>query len=258
MIRRHIWRTALAVPIVAMLGSAHAGEGSALNVIGFSPDGRYFAFEQYGTQSGSGAVYASITANEVAGDRLVKGMPISASLASQGTSGVPTAKLLAEVRAQVALQAAPLLRQFAISEPGRPVARQPESRAREMLDSEQVKGVREAALRKLALPAEIYGPDTWLVLTEFDVALPRCKLVSQGHPNGFGLTLERKARPTIHLRRDQTIPAVRGCPDRYGISEVHALPLADNAIALAVIVQFFRPGSGGPERRYLAVTGRIS
>ncbi len=57
---------------------ARAGDGSAVNVLGFSADGRYFAFEQYGEQDGSGSFYSTITAIEIAGDRLVKGMPVAA------------------------------------------------------------------------------------------------------------------------------------------------------------------------------------
>ena len=64
-----------------------------------------------------------------------------------------------------------------------------------------------------------------------------------GHPNGFGLTLERKSRPTIHLSRDQTIPESRGCPDRYGIAEVHALALPDGSTALAAVIQYFYSAS---------------
>ena len=88
--------------------------------------------------------------------------------------------------------------------------------------------------------------------------MPRCKdLVSGEHPNGFGLTLERKGRPTIHLSRDQTIPTSRGCPERYGIAEAHAHPLPDGSTALAVIVQYFYTGFEGPDRRFIVVAGRV-
>ena len=118
------------------------------------------------------------------------------------------------------------------------------SRARTLLRSRagQDRAGRPSS-RTIALPADRFGPDTRLVLREFDIALPRCKdLVSGEHPNGFGLTLERKGRPTIHMSRDQTIPASRGCPDTYGIAEAHALPLPDGSIALAVVIQYFYIG----------------
>jgi predicted secreted protein len=257
--RLRVWQIAI-VAIAMALGAARAGDGSAVNVFGFSPDGRYFAFEQFGEQDGSGTLYSSITAIEVAGDRLIKGSPLAAALNPEdvGRSGEPRARLLAEVRAKVAMEAAPLLAKLGISEGARLVASSPRSRSREMLDSEPVKSVREDVVRTMTLPAEILGPDAQLVLREFDIALPRCKnLVIEGHPNGFGLTLERKGRPTIHLSRDQTIPEARGCPDRYGLAEVHALRQPDDSIALAVLIQYFYHSFEGPDRRFIAITGRV-
>jgi predicted secreted protein len=241
-------------------GVARAGDGSALNIIGFSPDGRYFAFEQFGEQDGAGSLYASITAVEVAGDRVVKGTPVTSSIDPEAADRrkEPREKLLAEVRANVAREAAALLKMLRISETGRPIAFVPKSRSRDMLDSEPVKAARQSVARTVALPQEYFGPDAQLVLREFDIALPRCKdLVVEGHPNGFALTLERKGRPTIHLSRDQTIPVARGCPDRYGIAEAHALRLADDSIAFAVIIQYFYFAFEGPDRRFLAITGRV-
>lgn len=238
---------------------AGAGDGSALNVLGFSANGRYFAFEQYGEQDGSGALYSSITAIEIAGDRPVKGMPVADSLNPEETNRTkePRDKLLAEIRAKVAAQAAAQLKQLGISTPGRLLASVPKARAREVLDSEPVKSVRQAATMSLSLPRDIFGRSARLVLREFDIALPRCKdLVLEGHPNGFGLTIERRRQPTIHLRRDQTIPPSRGCPDRYGLAEVHSLALPDGSIALAVLIQYFYHAFEGPDRRFLAVTGR--
>ena len=242
------------------ISSASAGDGSALNVLGFSPDGRYFAFEQYGERDGSGALYTSITAIEVASDRIVKGFPFEASLNPDETDRTkePRDKLLAEVRAKAAAEAAALLQKLDISKPGQLLASVSGSRPREILDSEPVKTVRAAATATLSLPRDRFGRGAQLVLKEFDIALPRCKdLVLEGHPSGFGLTIERKGRPTIHLSRDQTIPAARGCPDRYGLAEVHALNLSDGSTALAVLIQYFYHAFEGPDRRFLAVTGRV-
>jgi predicted secreted protein len=255
-----------AAPIAALLAvqlavhPATAGDGSALNVLGFSPDGRYFAFEQYGERDGSGVLFSTITAIEVSGDRVVKGTPVTSSLDPEETNRnkEPRDKLIAEVRAKAAADAAAVLKQINISQPGRVIAWVSKSRPREILDSEPVKTVRAAVSTSVALPRDRFGRGAQLVLKEFDIALPRCKdLVLEGHPNGFGLELERKGRPTIHLSRDQTVPAARGCPDRYGLAEVHALNLPDGAMALAVLIQYFYQAFEGPDRRFLAVTGRI-
>jgi predicted secreted protein len=251
----------LALALAAAAPCARAGDGSAVNILGFSADGRYFAYEQYGEQDGSGTLHSTITAIELAGDRVVKGMPVSAIMDpdNPGFGKEPRDKQLADVRAKAAADAAAVLQQVGIAAAGQMVASVRDSRARGILQPEEVKTARKAAVATVTLPADRFGPDTRLVLREFDIALPRCKdLVSGGeHPNGFGLTLERKSRPTIHLSRDQTIPVARGCPDLYGIAEAHALALPDGTNALAVLIQYFYTAYEGPDRRFIVVTGRV-
>jgi len=250
----------LVLALVAGAAEARAGDGSAIHVLGFSADGRYFAFEQYGEQDGSGTLHSSITAIETTGDRLVKGMPVTAIMDPDNPAlgKEPRDKQLADIRAKAAADAAQILQQLGISEPGHVVATVRESRARSILQPDQVKPAMKAAVATVALPAGRFGSDTRLVLREFDIALPRCKdLVPGEHPNGFGLTLERKSRPSIHLSRDQTIPVSRGCPQHYGIAEAHALPLPDGSHALAVFIQYFYTAFEGPDRRFIVVTGRV-
>jgi predicted secreted protein len=250
-------RLALLLPLAAAPG-ARAGDGSAINVLGFSADGRYFAFEQYGEQDGSGTLYSTITAIELAGDRPVKGMPIAAIMDPDNPAlgKEPREKQLSDVRAKAAADAAATLRQLGVAGAGAQIAAVLASRSRSPLGPEHVRTAQKSTVTTVTLPA--FGPDARLVLREFDIALPRCKdLVSDEHPNGFGLTLERKGRPTIHLSRDQTIPPARGCPEKYGIAEAHALPLPDGSSALAVLVQYFYTAFEGPDRRFIVVTGRV-
>jgi predicted secreted protein len=250
----------LALAFAATAPVARAGDGAALNVLGFSADGRYFAFEQYGQQNGAGSLYSKINITEIAGDRAVKGTPITAIMDPNkpNLGKEPRDKQLAEIRAKAVADAASLLQQLGIAGAGQMVASVRESRARRMLQPEEIKPAMKAVVGTVALPADRFGPDTRLVLREFDIAMPRCKdLVSGEHPTGFGLTIERKGRPTIHLSRDQTIPTSRGCPEHYGIAEAHALPLPDGTTALAAVIQYFYPAVEGPDRRFLVVTGRI-
>jgi predicted secreted protein len=250
---------ALGLPL-AGAADVRAGDGSAVQPLGFSADGRYFAFEQYGEQDGSGTLHSTISAVETIGDHPVKGMPVTAIMDPDNPAlgKEPRDKQLADIRAKAAADAAAILTQLGIAEAGHMVASVRESRARSILPPEHVRTAMKAAIATVTLPADRFGPDTRLVLREFDVALPRCKdIVAGEHPNGFGLTLERKSRPTIHLSRDQTIPVSRGCPDHYGIAEAHALPLADGSHALAVFVQYFYTAFEGPDRRFIVVTGRV-
>jgi predicted secreted protein len=256
--------TRIAAPILLALafaaGTAAAGDGAAFNPLGFSADGRYFVFEQFGEQDGSGSLYSIITAIETAVDRPVKGSPVAAVMDPDDPKlgKEPRDKQLAEIRARAAADAEALLKQIGPLQPGLLVAASRESRSRSLLDAEQVKAVRQATIANTALPPERFGVDTRLQLREFDIALPRCKdLVPGEHPVGFGLTLERKGRPTIHLSRDQTIPTARGCPEHYGIAEAHSFPVPDGSTALAIVIQYFYSAFEGPDRRFLVVTGRV-
>jgi predicted secreted protein len=240
--------------------AATAGDGAALNVLGFSADGRFFAFEQYGVQDGSGSLYSTISAIVIGDVRPVKGMPLTALMDPDDPTLVKEQpdQRLAVVRAKAAAEAAPLLKQIGISEAGNQMVTVSASRSRSLLDAEEVRNVSKTSVATVTLPAARFGPDARLQLREFDIALPRCKdLVPGDHPSGFGLTVERKGRPTIHLSRDQTIPASRGCPDHYGIAEVHELPLPDGSMAMAVLIQYFYMAFEGPDRRFIAVTGRV-
>ncbi|NKB51371.1 MAG: DUF2259 domain-containing protein [Rhizobiaceae bacterium] len=53
-----------------------AAENSTGNSLGFSQDGNYFVFEEYGTTDGLGAPYVNLFAIDIAGDRWIKGTPV--------------------------------------------------------------------------------------------------------------------------------------------------------------------------------------
>ena len=55
---RHVRYALLAIGMI-LPGASLAGDVSALQILGFTPDGGVFAFEDYGIQDGSGFPYAS-------------------------------------------------------------------------------------------------------------------------------------------------------------------------------------------------------
>ena len=69
----------LAFAALGFSGAAHAGEGLAVSPMPFSRDGKYFAFEQYGTPGGVG--YSEIQIIDVAANR-PKDAPIVADMNS--------------------------------------------------------------------------------------------------------------------------------------------------------------------------------
>ena len=70
-----------AILVVAGLTAnpAQAFDILALKVLGFSPDGRYFAFMQYGPQWDAGKLFAETYVIDASTDRYVQGAPVRVS-----------------------------------------------------------------------------------------------------------------------------------------------------------------------------------
>jgi predicted secreted protein len=219
--------------LVLAVGTRMAAAADAeVKALGFSPDGRYFAFEEHGAdQSGT---YSMTTAMEVADNRQVKGGSISYSDEDR-----------ARVR-KVGVNTKRLLRRLRIS---------PRDYMTVSLRGIDVEPFEEASHKSLALPSNWFGPETWLVLHQFKIAA-HCRNTSKS-PVGFGLTLERKNAPAAQLAHDVTIPSSRGCPTHYRVVEAHVRRLKDGPVAMAVIVQNFAPGFDARNRNFVAVTARI-
>jgi predicted secreted protein len=231
-----VWKHLSALILLLLaLGSpaAKAGDADELKALGFSPDGRYFAFEQWGvTEAGSYSITALM---EVAAGRLVKG--------SRTTYSDEERKKLTKFRKATAKQ----IKKFKIS-------------SKDLMTVSvrgfDVEPFQQATVKRFALPSKWFGPESWLVLREFKLVTQRCKS-TQAAPIGYGLALERKDAPTVQLSHDVSITDSRGCPTHYRIAEVHARQLKDGGAALAVMVQDLTPGSGGANRGFTAVTALV-
>jgi predicted secreted protein len=61
---------------LALGGQAIAGDTASLNVLGYSSDGKVFAFEEYGISDGSGFPYSNIFFIDIEKDAFLPGTPI--------------------------------------------------------------------------------------------------------------------------------------------------------------------------------------
>ena len=95
----------------ALAPAALAGDFAERRIIGFSADGKYFAFEQFGVQDGSGFPYAEIFVIDIEKDAWAPDTPIRISLREEG-------KTLADARTQASSQAAAALSSLKIDRPG--------------------------------------------------------------------------------------------------------------------------------------------
>jgi len=224
--------------VVLAAPPALAADSAKRHIFGFSPDGKYFAFEQYGVQDGSGFPYVDIFVIDVEKDVWVKGTPVRDLVRRGGYD-------LEKVRESVRLRADPFLWRLNIGTKGKHVLADPAEKA-------------EDAARFLALTIpdeeDYFGlGKVRLRLTEVALPLEGCATIDE-KTRGFVLVLEdEKGQPIRILEEDAEIPKSRGCPIHYGLSDVLVLPRRGLGPALIVVVSIYRYGFEGFDRRFIAI-----
>jgi predicted secreted protein len=237
------------IGLLAFLGSiaiAAAGDYADRDIIGFSPDGATFAFEEFGVEDGSGFPYSNIFIIDTATDSWLPGTPFRLRYEDESRS-------LADLRKEARDKALPLIEQRKIGVRGTIVASNPATET--SADPHRV-----TFRPRLILPP---SDDSGRGLELAEIALPAadCPVLAELYPaaqsyKGFQLALT-EATGARNLHEDTEIPKSRRCPIGYAISDVitHYPEGADPIIA--VIVHVYALGFEGPNRRFLAVTTRF-
>lgn len=230
----------LALLCALLATPAAAGDRALIDFIGYSADGRYFAFEEYGIQDGSGFAYSDVYIVDLPVDKWMYGSPYHAQ-ASEAEPDRP----LGEVRAEARGKAADKLDEVGISEPVHLIALNG--------DGEPGDGL------TLQFGAVGYGPGELqsthtLSLEIFDASSPLDCVTWLGEaPKGYALTLAGEGE-SRELHRDAgALPRSRGCPVTYriyGVAARHQAGTLDDAVAIVSVYPF---GFEGPDRRFLAV-----
>jgi predicted secreted protein len=227
------------VGLLASAGAAFAGDRALFDAVGYSADGQYFAFEEYGVHDGSGGAYSHLYVVDLGSDAFVKGAPFSAD---SDDDGGPS---LAEQRAAARKKAAPVLAQLKIDGPAEIWA---------LLGD----GVPKADGKTMSWSVpNCCGPgsteDDVFTLTLSTIKLPTpeaCAGSYDGDVFGYALGLSGLGQ-SAELHRDAALPKSRGCPLDYRLYAVIA-PVDGNGQKVAIISSY--PfGFEGPDRRFLAV-----
>jgi predicted secreted protein len=223
-----------------LAGPAMAGDRALADFIGFSSDGRYFAFEEFGVQDGSGFAYSSIYVLDMKMDNWVIGTPVRAQANDETTT-------LHEIRTQSETQAQATLEGLDIVVPAEITA----------LIGDGTPGNDGSSLRfgapGYAAPGDVLG-DYELTLTRFTTTSgTACEDLFGAPPMGYELNLTTAGGSTRLLHRDETLPRSRGCPLNYRLYGV-VLPQEASSVAIGVAVVSVYPGGfEGPNRRFIAV-----
>ncbi|MEM9733946.1 MAG: DUF2259 domain-containing protein [Pseudomonadota bacterium] len=250
-----------------LINSSHAAEFSQSHVLGFSEDGQYFAWEEYGYQDGSGTPYLTLHVLDVANDSFAKGFPkrlkageeeaIALEREAQKNKSVTISvfyqQYMERLRSDFRTQHANALSTYG------PFLTAPASAQNSPFE-------RSAETNFMAFnifgfnPVLRAGKDAQgfeLRLEEFALAAPHCK---EFNPDSKGFSIgwmDTKTNRVDLIANDTRIPKSRGCPKRYALEAAHIHINRDDTASLAVLVRYTTLGFEGDDGRLLAVTARL-
>lgn len=229
---------------IMMTAAASAGDFSTFQSLGFSPDGKVYAFEEFGIQDGSGFPYSNVYFIDTQKDAFLAGTPIRVRIDSEEAD-------LAKARAESRDKAAALIEENKVlSNPGVLAAFNPMGE----VDADRT---RIEYLQHAVEPT----PGGSFALALEDVPLPlsdKCRDITPEGGKGFRLKLVKRDGEAADrvLYEDSRVPDSRACPLSYQISGALTFnpPGGDPVHVALVLVRSF--GFEGADGRWLAVPFR--
>ncbi|RYE07283.1 MAG: DUF2259 domain-containing protein [Hyphomicrobiales bacterium] len=233
-------RLAASLAGLALLAApASAGDRALIDFIGFSSDGQYFAFEEFGVQDGSGFPYSNIYVLDVTADKWAAGSPVRVRLDDENASQQ-------QARAEAAGKVQPILDNLGIDTPADLIALNG--------DGELGDGSFISFGQPGYAPNNVQGAYT-LTLTPFAADSPmQCEGLIGEQAKGLILTLSGGEQPAHEIYRDKDVlPESRGCPSVYRIYAIVAPPYMAPPAAHVAIIATYPFGFEGPDRRFIAI-----
>lgn len=222
-----------------MASLAFAADTALMVPIGYSQNLRYFAFEEFGIQDGSGFAYSDIFMIDLTEDRWVVGTPIRVIAESEDAA-------LSGIRARSRAEAQPYLDDLAIDVPAHLLASnadgEPDSDGTSLtfaLPAPSGPGFQEG---RFTLELELYPAES---------GAP-CEDWFDEKATGFIMTLTDFAS-TREIHRDNVLPRSRGCPVDYRIHSVFAPFAASNIADTIALIAVYAHGFEGLDRRFIGV-----
>jgi len=236
--------------LVLMPANLLAGDYSNLQFIGFSRDGKYLAFEEYGTGDASGYPFASVYFVDTQKNAFV-GKPFSLKIEKDGATEAAAVK-------RVEALAARKMRQLKIERgnTGKLVV------AHLLTDwTYEDSFVRSEGKQEKVKLNDYMNPNSPNQYEYYELTLnsiPTNSKSCEQYDNTYyslELTLDHfmkgeKDVKTEVLQKDAALPAGRGCPYGYRIESVYSYQGK-----IAVFLNVFSQGWEGPDMRYMVVTG---
>jgi len=237
-------RSALFAAALLAPSFANAGDMANVEILGFSADGKLFAFEEYGVQDGSGFPYANRFYIETHTDGFLPGTPVRVRLDDEQAT-VNTARAQVKSRSQAIISDEELTQNKGFQAGWNAVTELSADPLRMMVNPRPI-------VPPLDDPVEFR-------LEEVSLAPPDgCQ--EMGDIVGFRL-LRIATVPDVDtqiVHEDKSVPSGRGCPLGYRIAGVQTFHPEDGGEPVyAVLIAVRRVGFEGPDHRFLAVTGKL-
>lgn len=243
------WLPAILIAIclkLAAAGTALAGDFAIVESLGFSRDGRYFAFRESGTRDASVHPYATVHIVDLDSGRPAPGSPFVVEIGNEEASeDMARAQALAKAQATLAgldIGARPTI---SVTDPRGELAEGvTPDRAYEAMRAQASRLEIEGVLPTGRLAVEIESS----VLAD-----AACAALGRDDVHGFALARVSPtgARSTVHS--DRANGSERNCPARYGLAALHFYKAANAAPRLVALVAYYPRTWEEPDRRYLAI-----
>ncbi len=224
---------------VFSFGAVSGSDNTQFDPIGYSPDGLFFAYEEFGIGEKSGLAYSNIYVVDLARNKWVLGAPVY-------YKALRSSETLAQARQKARAGANSLLADLELEVPAIIVAMtgdgEPEAQRSSLLFGVPGNGVQGTVIGQYLLTLKSF---------ETGAAAP-CWQWFEQKPLGFSVDMENYGR-TLQVYKDTMLPRSRGCPFDYRFSAV-IMPFGATDISNSLaMVAVFTHGLEEARKQYLAV-----
>lgn len=243
--------------LATMIAPVAASEAAHVNIIGFSEDGRYFVFEEFGLMAGSGSPFTNLYVIDLPANRWVPGTPLRHMIREGAITEGDEYRILDDIRSMVIAEASTLLDKIDVTIPASVVfargvgdlAKIPNHVTIRIPYSDRL--LAEKPFTQFHLLLEVIPAEDMFDTTVFEHCI--------APPNGYRLTLLEPGVNARVLHEDQRVPRSRGCVHDYRLSHflVPDWPscrpevCSDGPLGVALISVFIE-GFEGLSRRFIA------